>query len=1048
MGIFLNLIQIGAVLITIAGVYFLSRKEQNQVSMYLMLSTIGCLIVNCSYLLLIRSATAQEGLLAMRMESIGNAMLYYFLHMFVIEYLKIKRFRWIMGVWAAVECVNLICFWNDMTMPLVYRGISFVYNDRMGIMHVVRELGLLQMIRNGLIAFVLSGTLIYMLIRLFCGRIRVQSERNNLARLIGAVFVIIGVMSFTMFMHHSFNLAPVCTSFAIMMIIQGVFKGELLNAVDTGREWVVENMKSAFVVVDPAYGYLDANTFAREMFPQLKELPRNGRVDCMLYAIFHEEDCLVKLDERYYEKTIEPVKQGDEIVGYGLILTDITEHQELLDELQQAKQRAEDANHAKSAFMSNMSHEIRTPMNAIVGMTDILLRSTLPERERGYLQNIRSSGNALLSIINDILDFSKMESNRLEIVEDDYEPASLLHDLSMIFLNRIGSKPVELLYDIDARLPAKLHGDALRIRQVIINLMNNAIKFTDEGYVKLEIAVQEASDGEVSLAFAVEDSGQGIRSEDIQKLFGAYQQVDTKRNHAKEGTGLGLTISRNLVELMGGELRVESEYGVGSRFTFTLKQKIRSDEKAATLKGEAAAGSVATGRFRGPYLTEKLEELAREYGVSLVSAEEAEQRRVDYFFTDCCDLIGEEELRRLRESGTVVVLLQNPMTESDIETELLVVNKPLYSISFCRVINRESLAVTDGGEEEMPFVAPKASILLVDDNEMNRKVALGLLEPLRMQIDTADNGKTALAKIARKRYDLIFMDHMMPVMDGVEATKVLRGMEDEYSKNVPVVALTANVIAEAREQFREAGMNDFAAKPIKLREITAILRRWLPQEYIEEVRDGKTSPESGEEDQEIPEIEGLDVAEGIRNSGSTKLFLSLLSDFYHLIDMKAEKIEKCLEDGMIRDYTIEVHALKNTARLIGALELSAEFLELEQLGNREDVQSLAEKTPSVLTHYRSYKPILKPFAVSAENEGKEVGKDELISILKAMAQAMDSFDLDGADAAMRELDGCALPEELHDDRERLRALVADVAMEEVIRTTEKMIDFLLKEGNK
>lgn len=1042
MGLFFNVIQAAAVVVAIFGIFFLSRKEQNKTSMYLMLSTIGCLIVNCSYLLLIRSTTQPEGLLAMRVESLGSAMLYFCLHLFVFEYLKVRRVKGITVVWAVVECLNFLCFWNPSTMVLVYRNIAFVYDERMGIMHVVRELGLLQMIRSGMIAFVMTGTMFYMLFRLFWGRIQVESERNNLGRLIGAVAVIIGIMTFTMIVHHSFDVAPICTSFAIMMIIHGVIKGEMLNAVDTGREWVVEHMQSAFVVVDPAYGYLDANTFAKNMFPQLRTLPRNGRVDCMLYGIFHEEGCQVQLGERFYEKTIEPVKQGDEIIGYGLMLTDITEHQELLDEVRQAQQRAEDANQAKSTFMSNMSHEIRTPMNAIVGMTEILLRSSFGEQERGYLQNIRNSGTALLSIINDILDFSKIESNHLEIVEDDYEPMSVLHDLGMIFLNRIGEKGVELLYDVDERLPAKLHGDALRIRQVIINLMNNAIKFTEQGYVKLKVEVIDECCSTVDLRFTVEDSGQGIRSEDIPKLFTAYQQVDTKKNHAKEGTGLGLSISRNLVDLMGGTFSVESEYGVGSRFSFTLRQKVSGEGRGAVMRTELAEKHLAVGgSFVSPYLDDTLRRLARVYGLNYVPEKELEHTHIDYFFTDSCGAVSESLRRHVIACGAVRTLLQNPMVSCEPETETMVITKPLYTFNFCRIINGESGTVFSHREEQFDFTAPDAKILLVDDNEMNRKVAVGLLEPFGMQIDTAVDGKNALSKIERKRYDLIFMDHMMPVMDGVEATRHLRAKEGGYYKTVPVIALTANVISEARAKFEAAGMNDFAGKPIEMREVTAILRKWLPPELIHEQIAVIQEKQSAEE---LPAIAGLDSAEGVRNSGSLKLFLSLLGDFYHLIDMKSDKIEKCLADGMIRDYTIEVHALKNTARLIGAQELSEEFKELEKLGNEENVDSLTKKTPGVLDHYRSYKAVLKPYAVSAEGEKESVDNETVVAALRAMAEAVDAFDLDGADHAMRLLDTYALPPELHDDLERLRALVADVAMESIIELTGAMIDFLSK----
>lgn len=1041
MGIVLNAIQIASIIITTVGIFVLSRKEQNKTSMHLMLATVGCLILNCSYLLLIRSTQPEEAMAAVRMEYVGNTLMFYFLHYFVLDYLKIPKAKWVLPFWALTEIVNFYCLWSDNATHLVYSSVSFQFDTTMGVMQSIREMGPLFMIRSCLIAFVMTGTLIYMAIHLLFGKIQVASERNNLARLIGADFLIIGVMAFVMVTDYSFNITPVVNSCAILTIIQGIFKGEMLGAVDTGRQWVVEHMQNAFVLADPAYGYLDANSTAKRMFPQLTSMRRNAALDDDLQHIFMDQTKTIQMGNRYYEKTIEPVMTNGEVVGYGLILSDVTAHESLLSQLRSARQRAEEANEAKSAFMSNMSHEIRTPMNAIVGMTDILLRSPMPEQEQGYLQNIRNSGIALLSIVNDILDFSKIESNRMEIVEDECDPMSLLHDLSMIFLNRIGDKPVELLYDIDPRLPARLRGDALRIRQVILNLMNNAIKFTEEGYVKLTVAVEKLVDEDVVLNISVEDSGQGIRSEDLPKLFGSYQQVDTKKNHAKEGTGLGLAISRRLVELMGGQLTVESEYGKGSRFSFTLPQKSMSALPAAALKHEVTLQKKSVGgRFVSHYHAEALRKLAKSYDLQYIPDDQLETcRSIDFFFTDNCAAVNDTLRDHLKKCGAMRTLLQNPMISCEPEVGVQVITRPLYTFNFCRVINGEGGVVFRQKEEIFDFVAPKANILVVDDNEMNLKVARGLLEPFGMQIDTADNGKNALSKIERNHYDLIFMDHMMPVMDGVEATRKLRNMSGDYYKTVPVIALTANVVNEARTQFKTAGMNDFAAKPIKLSEIAAILKRWLPPELIEHAKKAAVTAENAEE---LPVIEGLNTAEGVLNSGSSKLFFNLLADFYHLIDMKSEKIEKCLADGLVRDYTIEVHALKNTARLIGALELSEEFKELEKLGNAEDVTALEEKTPAVLAHYRSYKPILKPYASASQQDKSAASNEEIIAALKQIASAIDAFDLDGADEGMKQLEGYALPEQLEEQMDRLRALVADVAMEDVMNLTETMIAFL------
>lgn len=399
---------------------------------------------------------------------------------------------------------------------------------------------------------------------------------------------------------------------------------------------------------------------------------------------------------------------------------------------QDAEQRASEASHAKSAFLSNMSHEIRTPMNAIIGMTDVMLRSERSPEDTKYLMNIKNSGDALLAIINDILDFSKIESGKLEIIEEEYEPVAMFSDLSVIFKTRIGDKKVELLFDIDENLPKVLYGDALRIRQIIINLMNNATKFTEEGFVKLTIKVQEIKDKDIELYFSVQDSGQGIREDDLAKLFHSFEQVDTKKNRSKEGTGLGLAISKQLVELMGGSIGVTSEYGKGSEFYFTIHQEIRDFAKA--------------------------------------------DQTLDY-----------EQMQQTSQKQE---------------------------------------------HEFMNFTAPDALVLMAEDNEINAEVAMALMEPLGMQIEIAENGQIALDKIKEKHYDLVFMDHMMPVKDGVEATKELRGMEGDYYHNLPIIALSANALVDSQKEFAAAGMNDFLAKPMSMKDVCRVLRKWLPKEKV------------------------------------------------------------------------------------------------------------------------------------------------------------------------------------------------------------------------
>lgn len=430
--------------------------------------------------------------------------------------------------------------------------------------------------------------------------------------------------------------------------------------------------------------------------------------------------------------------RGEAISGKLYVLSDVTARYRHMEELQEQKEIAEEANESKSAFLSVVTHEIRTPMNAVIGMTELLLRESdeLNSKQEKYLRNIKNSGEALVMIVNDILDQSKIEAGRMEIVEDAYEIRPMAEDVKMIIENRIGSRPVRLIYEIDDDVPQFLVGDSLRIRQILINLMNNAVKFTEAGYIRLGIDVTEVDKGRRLLKFSIKDSGQGIRPEELSKLGEAFVQVDIKRNHSKEGTGLGLSISRDFISMMGGQLEVASEYGKGSEFYFSIWQ------------GVAA-------------------------GIDLRS-----------------------------HTG----------------------------------LNRQPW------QQDEKFVAPDARILIVDDSDLNLMIARELLKPVNlMAIDTVKSGEQAIDIVKKNRYDIIFMDYMMPYMDGVETTEKIRRETDnpdndegfrEYIRTVPIVALSGNDSEAAKDKIFRAGINDFIEKPVNPQKLKKMLIKWLPGEMI------------------------------------------------------------------------------------------------------------------------------------------------------------------------------------------------------------------------
>ena len=607
--------------------------------------------------------------------------------------------------------------------------------------------------------------------------------------------------------------------------------------------------------------------------------------------------------------------------------------------------QTEDANRAKTNFVSNMSHEIRTPMNSIVGITEILLRSRHSPKEQEYLLNIQSSGRVLLTIINDVLDCSKMEAGKMQLFDEPYDTCSLFHDLRISMENRIGHSGLELIYDIDQDIPCKLKGDMGRIRQVIINLVNNAIKYTEKGSVRFSVHVRQKNTDKVMLYYEVADTGIGIRKEDQKILFDAFQRVEMDRNRYVEGTGLGLTISQNLVNMMGGVIEVESEYGKGSRFFFTIEQTIIDPTPVSAVNYNGQKDNV----------TEK--------------------------------------------------------------------------------------------EAECLFIAPEAHILLVDDNELNLVVAKELLKPLRMQIDTAENGLQAVKMVRGSQYDLVLMDHMMPVMDGIEAAKAIRALpEDKYQK-LPIIALTANAMVDARKEFLNAGMNGFVAKPIDFARICNQLKLWLPKDLVRDVpkEEAKKLLADDLSDREIqpedPQM-GFSFEEGVKHCGSKAALMKTIRIFYRTIDSKADKIEQCLKEGLISDYVVEVHALKSSALLIGAVPLSEAAKELEDYGKQGKTEVLEEKTPDVLTLYRDLKNILRPYAEKEEDAKKEFSDGEWITALQQIHQCIEQFDLDGVDQIMEQLEEYQVPECIREPMDQLRVYVADVSLEEIMELTDTMTGLL------
>ena len=697
--------------------------------------------------------------------------------------------------------------------------------------------------------------------------------------------------------------------------------------------------------------------------------------------------------------------------------------------LLQSVRDAKRAEHYKSDFLANMSHEIRTPMNAIIGMCELILREeTLSDSARENCFNIQTSGKSLLAIINDILDFSKIESGNMELIKAEFNIASILNDVINMSEARKDNKKIEIVVNIDPNVPKGLLGDEVRISQIIINLMTNAIKFTEKGRVTLTVS-RTVHDYGINLMVSVADTGIGITEENIERLFTSFRQVDTKKNRSVEGTGLGLAISKRLIEQMGGFISVKSEYGVGSEFRFVIPLSVTDSRPLVavnepdTIHAVAFFGENESAAERGRIFYETGQKLGVDFRHASSVAELQDfctSQDFTHIFVDGAEYLKDRNFFETAAHNVKVFVIRDRSDDIRLSGDIGCIYKPFYVIPIVSALNNESvvLNLNERRGADIRFTAPKARILIVDDNIINLKVAIGLMQPYNMQIMTAMSGPEAIELLGSKNIDLVFMDHMMPGMDGVEVTEIIRASNDEYYTKLPIIALTANAVNGVREMFISSGFNDFLAKPIELSTLDRILRSYLPKEYLEppaKVYYGKRDRRrSGNPDRSImPESDGsplLDTRTGIFYvGGNEKAYREILSIFAQKSREKIEVIGRLFEQRDAKNYAIEVHALKSSSLSIGAAKLSGIAKELEAAGKAGNIDAVEEKNDELLKLYEEVAGEVRKYLDDVEDSSSVSEEIEIAELTEITADMLREY-IDKAKDACRGFDGNAVSE--------------------------------------
>ena len=831
----------------------------------------GSLVQNVGYLLELTAPTLEAAVTAVTVENVGSAFapLCYCWFTYTYCYARPpKKLLRALGLINFFVLPTVFFNWNG----LFYREFQWL-TAADGFHYISITYGPLYslfMITRIIIPYVLS---IHTLARAVRLRSDQQVSRQYQTILVISSLPVVVLVAYVFKLAAMFDLTPVTMAIAMSMVVIVVWSRRNYDFRHLAAEKVLESLGDVVIALDDHDRLISYNRAAARIFTSLPshKLGENIRVveDFREEMLNENIPWSFSISTQHYEcHSKQIVDENGKKQGCVILILDMTDIKAYINEIKRVRQQAEKANIAKSEFLANMSHEIRTPMNAIIGLNDIIMEECGDPRIYAHAKDVQSAAKNLLAIINDILDLSKVEAGKMELVYTDYHLKTVVDEVVGMMDMAASKRGLVLKYECDNALPCRYNGDEGRIKQILINILNNAIKFTKEGYVRAYVTGRpgEQEDEEI-LTFRVEDTGCGIRQEDLEKIFEDFRQVDSKKNRSVEGTGLGLAIVKHLVELMGGTIGVESVYGEGTVFTITILQKI---------------------------------------------------------------------------------------------------------------VDRRSIAevpeIPQGELEQMElFTAPGVKVLVVDDNVINRKVARGFLRSYSFDLDEAGSGPEAIELVRKKRYDIIFMDHMMPMMDGIEAAEIIRKDCGENGTTPAIIALTANAMEGMREKFLSKGFQDFIAKPLDRRALGQLLARWVPAERRRPA-DGEDSGEKAAETVDLSafQIEGIDTAAAAQYYTGDEAGFADLLELYYMDGQRKSALLRQLSDTDISGYCVEVHGLKSASANIGAMEVSEMARAQEDAANQGDREFIGQHFPALLEAYEALLTNIELFLASRrEKESQE-----------------------------------------------------------------------------